>query len=703
MPLRLSRLLVLGLSLLWCAVTPSVDLLQQESLRDVSLAARKLTPQGIPALQKGAESGDAGKQNLLGVAYRLGTGVPIDYAKALYWLRKAAEQGDAEAQRKLNTLEKDRARTVPAPASSGAPGLAKEEQDVKSRLQRWLKEQDADDTMQANEQAALFYLNLLDGRQMTYASRYPERGFACSLDELRTLIKTAGGAEQAAASSLAWDINEAKKIGYAFTISCASKSEPQRTYQVLAVPTEMGRTGQRIFCSDETGWVSFSTDKAETCLSNGEPVNEARDARDTSPSSENSAIFSLHVIMGAQLSYRIHYWEKGYTCNLSDLRMPAEGKKASAEAAGLLTAELAAGTKNGYRFTIICPEPSHLQQTYRAAAVPTASGNTGQRIFCFEQPAGFVPFPAIKFSNDGKVETCFATGTPLPAETFPNVIRGARQPQKEAPVDDRGWKKYSEAGEKAYQQGQYGEAEKQFLAAALEAIGFGPANQQLAATLNKLATLYYEQKNYSEAEPLYLRAFKIWDKLKISPEDPNYSRSLHNLVALYHAQSRQAEIERLRKVVPIFYEIKGTVANGRYTSPDGSFQVALPPLAKPGASVADRQVDAKTTQVVFKDDSGRLYSIRGYDNEDGRFSHEGFAAGVGAQEGLREKEFITTARGRELRTVRVSKGGSFIVQRRSMPGKDVSERPEHASILSPHTRSSSLVLGFTRSLRALRL
>ena len=44
-----------------------------------------------------AEQGDAVAQFNLGVKYDNGQGVPQDYAEAVKWYRKAAEQGDAGA------------------------------------------------------------------------------------------------------------------------------------------------------------------------------------------------------------------------------------------------------------------------------------------------------------------------------------------------------------------------------------------------------------------------------------------------------------------------------------------------------------------------------------------------------------------------------------------------------------------------------
>jgi len=45
-----------------------------------------------------AELGDANAQHNLGIMYRFGEGVPQNYAEAVKWFRKGAEQGNAGAQ-----------------------------------------------------------------------------------------------------------------------------------------------------------------------------------------------------------------------------------------------------------------------------------------------------------------------------------------------------------------------------------------------------------------------------------------------------------------------------------------------------------------------------------------------------------------------------------------------------------------------------
>ena len=55
------------------------------------------------------------------------------------------------------------------------------------------------------------------------------------------------------------------------------------------------------------------------------------------------------------------------------------------------------------------------------------------------------------------------------------------------------WDKYNAAGEKAYQQGHYDEAEKQFVVALKEAEKFGGQDPRLAMSLNNLAEIYRTQ------------------------------------------------------------------------------------------------------------------------------------------------------------------------------------------------------------------
>ena len=67
--------------------------------------------------RKGAELGDVTCQKRLGTMYEEGFGTEADYEKALYWYRKAAEQGDKSAAERIPEIEKklEKADQKPVP------------------------------------------------------------------------------------------------------------------------------------------------------------------------------------------------------------------------------------------------------------------------------------------------------------------------------------------------------------------------------------------------------------------------------------------------------------------------------------------------------------------------------------------------------------------------------------------------------------
>ena len=99
-------------------------------------------------------------------------------------------------------------------------------------------------------------------------------------------------------------------------------------------------------------------------------------------------------------------------------------------------------------------------------------------------------------------------------------------------IDQRsGWESYSRAGNAAYEQGNYVEAEKQWAAALTMVEGLEPKDPRFATFLNNFAALYYSQGKYAEAEPLYQRALVIWEKA-LGSDHPEVGTSLNNLAQL---------------------------------------------------------------------------------------------------------------------------------------------------------------------------
>ncbi len=106
------------------------------------------------------------------------------------------------------------------------------------------------------------------------------------------------------------------------------------------------------------------------------------------------------------------------------------------------------------------------------------------------------------------------------------------------------WETYMAAGVKAYQQGNYPEAEKQWAAAVKEAEGFGPQDPRLAVSLLGLVSVYAAQGRYAESEPLIKRALAILEKA-LGPGHPDVATSLENYAALLRKTGRATEAAKL--------------------------------------------------------------------------------------------------------------------------------------------------------------
>ncbi len=113
-------------------------------------------------------------------------------------------------------------------------------------------------------------------------------------------------------------------------------------------------------------------------------------------------------------------------------------------------------------------------------------------------------------------------------------------------ADQARWEQHLDAGEAAYQRGDYEEAVGQTEAALKEAEEFGEQDPLLATTLNNLAALYESLGRNGKAEPLYKRSLAIAEKA-LGPEHPDLAAILNNLAGLYQAQGRIGEAEPLFK------------------------------------------------------------------------------------------------------------------------------------------------------------
>jgi type IV pilus assembly protein PilA len=122
--------------------------------------------------------------------------------------------------------------------------------------------------MAANEASAVGSLRTINTAEVTYSTTYPSIGFAA--------LAALGGAAPCttATSTTACLIDDVlstvgTKSGYAFTVT-AGAGTPAVTYTSLAKPSVVGQSGQRAFCSDQSGVIRYNA--TGTACANSDPA-----------------------------------------------------------------------------------------------------------------------------------------------------------------------------------------------------------------------------------------------------------------------------------------------------------------------------------------------------------------------------------------------------------------------------------------------
>jgi type IV pilus assembly protein PilA len=126
----------------------------------------------------------------------------------------------------------------------------------------------------ANEASAVYSIRTINTAQVTYATTYPEMGYADSLNKLAA--PTSGETSSANAGVLDWVLGctspVCPKSGYNFSIVNAS-GNPVSSYSVTGIPQTIGITGYRGFCSDDMNPVYIDPNGGSNCLNGlGEPL-----------------------------------------------------------------------------------------------------------------------------------------------------------------------------------------------------------------------------------------------------------------------------------------------------------------------------------------------------------------------------------------------------------------------------------------------
>jgi hypothetical protein len=116
--------------------------------------------------------------------------------------------------------------------------------------------------MRQNESAAVGSLRRIHDLETKYAASHPNEGFACELQQLRSVENVTSTYPTNALLLGEWS-------GYKFLIECSpTEKRIILRYQVTAVPSAPGVTGVRAFCADESGTVFYAENGSATeCLS----------------------------------------------------------------------------------------------------------------------------------------------------------------------------------------------------------------------------------------------------------------------------------------------------------------------------------------------------------------------------------------------------------------------------------------------------
>jgi type IV pilus assembly protein PilA len=108
--------------------------------------------------------------------------------------------------------------------------------------------------MAANEASAVGSTRTINTGEVNYAAMCPATGYSASLAELSSGAICAGGK-----SIIDPVLAAGAKSGYTFKYAAVVGADGLNdTYTIASTPSTVGTTGQRQFCSDQTGVIRYS-------------------------------------------------------------------------------------------------------------------------------------------------------------------------------------------------------------------------------------------------------------------------------------------------------------------------------------------------------------------------------------------------------------------------------------------------------------
>lgn len=127
--------------------------------------------------------------------------------------------------------------------------------------------------MAANEASAVGSLRTINTAEVTYSTAYPAAGYSTNLAQLGGTAAACIGATYATSSNACLidnNLASGTKSGFAFT-ETGTGGPPSAVYITLGTPVTLGQTGQRAFCSDQSG-VIYALQGSTCTATTGSPL-----------------------------------------------------------------------------------------------------------------------------------------------------------------------------------------------------------------------------------------------------------------------------------------------------------------------------------------------------------------------------------------------------------------------------------------------
>ncbi len=119
--------------------------------------------------------------------------------------------------------------------------------------------------IRANEAAAVQNLRTVSSAQVTYMSYFPTQGFA---DDISKLGGMPGPITPASSQILDWVLGcpsqPCPRSGYNFSIESVVGAPPSE-YKAVGVPMDIGRTGNKGYCSTQSNLIMVDPNGATAC------------------------------------------------------------------------------------------------------------------------------------------------------------------------------------------------------------------------------------------------------------------------------------------------------------------------------------------------------------------------------------------------------------------------------------------------------